>query len=238
MAKAKARSTLPLDDPRWWSFDCALQYRRRQICDDILATQDIRLAVEHDRLPAKIELYNQRIGARVSQLLPSWFFRCQFQITLFIGPNGNRLGAYPHTLMRRGGWDYKNLKSPTFFVWRPKVEELWPERVATQAMATETISAPAKQQQEIVELASSGQKAIPTAEPPKGVTERFVYEWMRDHPPYKGEDNYAQKRIFPHRPDKRVKLKRIRNLVGQYRSEFEIERNPFPRGTSPRSRKR
>ncbi len=38
--------------------------------------------------------------------------------------------------------------------------------------------------------------AAATPEPPKGVTERFVYEWMKDHPPYKGEDDYAQEGTF------------------------------------------
>jgi hypothetical protein len=239
MAKAKA-SLFPLNNPRWWVLDRVHQYRRRQIGDDVLATQDIRLAVERGDLPVKIEAYDRRTQTRIAQLLSGWFFKCQFQIIYtYRHAGGGDLGAYPRLPMqysslgwdlRRVGWGYQNLSSPTFFVWGPKVEELWPDHVATPAVATEAISMPVKHQKQV--------STVPAAAPPRGVTERFVYEWMRDHPPYKGEGDYAQEKVFSHRPDKRVTLKRIRNLVGQYRSEFEIERNPFPRETSPRSSKR
>jgi hypothetical protein len=208
MAKAKARSTLPLDDPRWWVLDRAHQYRRRQIGDDVLATQDIRLAVEYDRLPAKIELYNQRIGARVSQLLPGWFFRCQFQITLFIGPNNSRLGAYPHTLMRRGGWDYKNLISPTFFVWGPKVEELWPERV--EELWPERVPL-------LSEVAIS-----PPSPPPLHGTKRWIYELMQHHPAA------TARWIWEQRPDEaeNISLSRVQNVVGELRRNEHTQKRP------------
>jgi hypothetical protein len=150
MAKARTKSTtLPLNDPRWWVLDRAHQYRRQQIGDDILATQDIRLAIEGDNLPTKIEAYDQRIQTRIAQLLPGWFFKCQFQIIYtYRHAGGGDLGAYPRRLMRRLGSDFQNLTSPTVFVWGPKVEELWPDHVATQATATETISAPTEQQRQ------------------------------------------------------------------------------------------
>src|SRR5262245_19304349 len=126
MAKAKPKSTLPLNDPRWWVLDRAHQYRRRQIGDDVLATQDIRLAVERDDLPVKVEAYDRRTQTRIAQLLPSWFFKCQFRIIYtHRHAGGGDLGAYPRLPMqfsslgwdlRRVGWGYQNLISPTFFV--------------------------------------------------------------------------------------------------------------------------
>jgi hypothetical protein len=71
MAKAKAKSiALPLDDPRWWPIDRAFQYRRRQVGDDTLAVADIRLVVESQDLPTKVEAFNRLIKRRVSQCVP------------------------------------------------------------------------------------------------------------------------------------------------------------------------
>jgi len=144
MAKAGSKSTtLPLNDPRWWLFDRAFQYRQQQIGNDVLALDDIQRAVQSGNLPVKIEALDRRTGARVSQLLPGWFFRCQFRIT-------GAAGAIPlHERFPWGRFDVRGQPPDivwgrwaprTFFVWGPKVEELWPDHVATQATAIETIS--------------------------------------------------------------------------------------------------
>jgi len=66
------------------------------------------------------------------------------------------------------------------------------------------------------------------AEVPKqrGATEQWAYNRMKSNPPEKvGEDDYAGT-IYPDRPDKRVSLKRIQNLVADIRRELRL---PSPR---------
>src|SRR5262249_37369863 len=144
MAKAGSKfTTLPLNDPRGWLFHRALQYRQQQISNHILALEDIRPRVQSGNLPVKIEALDRRTGARVSQLLPGWFFRCQFRIT-------GAAGAIPlHERFPWGRFDVRGQPPDivwgrwaprTFFVWGPKVEELWPDHVARQATASEAIS--------------------------------------------------------------------------------------------------
>jgi len=57
---------------------------------------------------------------------------------------------------------------------------------------------------------------------PRGVTEQWVYNRMKDDPPEKvSEDDYAGK-VFPDRPDKSVGLKRVQNLVADIRRELKL----------------
>jgi hypothetical protein len=85
----------------------------------------------------------------------------------------------------------------------------------------------------IAALRSAGYKLEPATEPTPGPSaelstasesftgvERWVYDQMVANPPRKGDHEYVGK-LFNKRPDKKIKEKTVRNLVGRYRKKLE-----------------
>jgi hypothetical protein len=77
-----------------------------------------------------------------------------------------------------------------------------------------------------IEVAREGIEALLAPEPrsdrpPRGSTERWVYDEMKRNPPRKGDHDYTG-RLHERRPDKTITLKTIQNLVSRYRAQFEL----------------
>jgi hypothetical protein len=57
--------------------------------------------------------------------------------------------------------------------------------------------------------------------PPRGGTERWVFNEMERDPPRKGDREYAR-RLWGRRADKSIELKTVRNYVGKHRKRLEL----------------
>jgi hypothetical protein len=106
---------LPLDDPRWIPIAAAHRYRRQQTGDRELAARDVTEAMADGRLPCM----RRRIGTNPGpdrELVPRDFW------------NVWELQSWSDALLvaRRGPGGVRRLRGYAFFVWEPRLKEIWP----------------------------------------------------------------------------------------------------------------
>ena len=121
-AKAQRRAKLPLNDPRWWTYDKTARYVRARMGDKVIADSDLVAAIERGDVPSKLEQVQMQYDppARRSKLLTPDFYQRDYKWVPYFG----QWVLTPRTDQRLlGRW--------AVYFWGPKIEKIWPSAAPT-----------------------------------------------------------------------------------------------------------
>jgi hypothetical protein len=212
VAKAETKDTSPSPAVEQWDIDQAFQYLTRVIgMQDGVARVALREAMRRGRLPVECRHYvDGELSWRGTLNAEFWDDHLTVEVV-----DGHAQIGYLKAFDPPGKYDYQ--------VPAEMVRILWP------------FSAAKKQGSEPARTDIEPQHAAELQVATRGI-EREVYEKMKSNPPRKGDREYTG-RLWKTHFKQRVSLKRVQNLVGQYRRRFELPAEipaKFPRGRAKR----